>query len=97
MFGIPRSEFKIFLGQSLNKKETELLRSSNRLRGNTFYYVVKRLSEKGYSPSTIKFVLKRLKYLNLVDFGDGKSRGKPLVLTALGQIFLEVISGEKYG
>jgi hypothetical protein len=92
-FGHCKKELKIFLENSLNKKEKEILLKSYELRGQTFSFVVRTLSLK-YSESTIKTVLKRLKRFNLLDFGDFESRGKPFSFTELGMIFFKII-GDK--
>jgi len=38
-----------------------------------------------------------LKEFNLIDFGDRNHKGKPLLFTDLGRIFLEVLGSEKGG
>ncbi len=92
MFGIPRRELKIYLERSLNKKERELLLNCYRYQGYTFSQVVSKLN--GYPQSTVKLVLRRLKDFNLIDFGDTRSKGKPLNFTKLGENFFEILRGE---
>lgn len=92
-FGISRGELKIFLERSLSEKERRLLLDCYRLQGYTFSALVKKLTGYGYPESTVKFVLRRLKYLNLMDFGDIESKGKPLTLTDLGKKFSEILDG----
>jgi predicted transcriptional regulator len=89
-FGHCKKELKIFLENSLNKNEKEILLNSYELRGQTFSFVVRALSLK-YSESTIKTVLKRLKKFNLLDFGDFENRGKPFSFTELGMTFFNII------
>jgi hypothetical protein len=94
VFGISRKELKIFLERSLKNKHTQLLLNVYKLQGNTFSYVVRILSREN-PESTIKYVLKKFKQLSLLDFGDFYSRGKPLRFTCLGEVFVEILGGDK--
>ncbi len=94
MFGIPRRELKIFLERSLDEKCRNLLKETYPLQGRTFSSAVKLISQK-YPESTLKFRLKNMKSLGLIDFGNSKSVGKPLVFTELGKLFFKLLEGEK--
>jgi hypothetical protein len=94
VFGISKKELKVFLERSLRRREKELLLSLYELEGFTFSAAVRRISEKGYPESTVKYILWRLKSFNLIDFGSHKCKGKPLVFTDLGNTFFEVLRGE---
>lgn len=93
-FGIRKNELKIFLEQSLSINEKELFLNLNELKGLTFSTVVRRLIEKNYPESTIKYILHRLKRFNLIEFGDKNCKGKPLEFTNLGKKFFEILGGE---
>ena len=93
-FGISKRELKIFLERSLSEKQRRLLLDCYKLQGYTFSALVKKLTGDGYPESTVKFLLRRLKYLNLIDIGDIKSKGKPLTLTDLGEKFYEILNGD---
>lgn len=93
-FGISRKDLRIFLEQSLNEKEKKLLLGCYKLQGYTFSSVARRLANNGDSESTVKLVLRRLKNYNLIDFGDLKSKGKPLSLTSLGEKIFQVLRGD---
>lgn len=92
VFGIPAKELKIFLERTLNERERQLLLNCDKYQGYTFSQVVSKLS--GYPQSTVKLVLRRLKDFSLIDFGDNKSKGKPLSFTKLGEMFSEILRGE---
>jgi len=93
LFGIGKRELRIFLERSLSKRERQLLLDAHILQGLTFSAAVAKLSEK-YPESTAKLVLKRLKYFNLVEFGNVKEKGKPLSFTSLGEIICEILRGD---
>jgi hypothetical protein len=93
-FGIVKEELRTFLERSLRTREKELFLNLYDLQGFTFSTTVKRIVEENYPESTIKYILKRLKKFNLIDFGDMKCKGKPLVFTDLGNIFFEILRGE---
>lgn len=94
-FGISIRELRIFLERSLSEREKKLLLECYRLQGYTFSSLVRKLTnDSKYPESTVKLVLKRLKNFNLVDFGDVKNKGKPLIFTELGEIFTKVLRGE---
>ncbi len=92
VFGLSRRELKVFLERSLNKREKELLLDCCKFRGCTFSKVVSKID--GYPESTVKLVLKRLKQFSLIDFGDLKTKGKPLNFTRLGETFTEILRGD---
>lgn len=93
-FGICKRELKIFLEQSLRTKEKELFLNLYELQGITFSAAVRKITDKDYPESTAKCVLKRFKQFNLIDFGDQNCKGKPLIFTNLGKIFIEIFRGE---
>ena len=84
---------KIYLERSLSKREIELLLNCYRYQGYTFSQVVSKLNS--YPQSTVKLVLRRLKDFVLLDFGDTKSKGKPLAFTKLGEKFSEILRGRE--
>lgn len=93
-FGICKRDLRIFLERSLRTKEKELFLSLYGLQGFTFSAAVRRIVDKNYPESTAKYVLQRLKQFNLIDFGNHECKGKPLVFTELGKIFVEILRGE---
>ena len=93
-FGICKRELKIFLEQSLRTKEKELFLNLYELQGITLSAAVRKITDKDYPESTAKCVLKRFKQFNLIDFGDQNCKGKPLIFTNLGKIFIEIFRGE---
>jgi len=93
-FGISKEELKIFLERSLKIKEKELFLDLYELQGITFSAAVRKIVDKDYPESTAKYVLKRFKKFNLVDFGNQNCKGKPLVFTDLGNVFFEILRGE---
>jgi hypothetical protein len=94
VFGISRSELRIFLERSLKKREKELLLECFKLQGYTFSALVKKLAGRGYPESTAKVVLRRLKFFGLIDIGDIKNKGRPLNFTVLGRNFLKILKRE---
>ena len=93
-FGICKRELRIFLERSLRTKEKELFLSLYELQGFTFSAAVRRLVDENYPGSTAKYVLRRLKKFNLIDFGDQNCKGKPLIFTDLGKSFFEILRGD---
>ena len=93
-FGISRKELKIFLERSLRRRERELFLKLYDLQGLTFSSAVRKLSEYGFPQSTAKYLLKKLKQLNLVDFGNKDLKGKSLFLNDLGKTFLEILRSD---
>jgi len=63
-------------------------------QGITFSAAVRKLVNENYPESTAKYVLQRLKQLNLIDFGNNESKGKPMIFTNLGKSFFEILRGE---
>jgi hypothetical protein len=94
VFGISKKELKVFLERSLRKREKELFLSLYELQGLTFSAAVRRLMDRKFPESTAKYVLRRLEKFNLIEFGDRNCKGKPLIFTDLGRIFLEVLRSE---
>ena len=93
-FGISKRELRIFLERSFRTKEKELFLNLYEFQGITFSAAVRRIAREEYPESTIKCVLRRFKEFNLIDFGDRNSKGKPLIFTDLGKIFIEIFRGE---
>ena len=93
-FGISKRELRIFLERSLRTKEKELFLNLYELQGITFSAAVRKISDRNYPESTAKYVLKRFKQFNLIDFGSQDCKGKPLVFTDLGNSFFEILRGE---
>jgi hypothetical protein len=93
-FGIFKEELKTFLERSLRAREKELFLNLYQLQGVTFSAAVRKIVEEDYPESTTKYILKRLKKFNLIDFGDMSCKGKPLVFTDLGNTFFEILRGE---
>lgn len=92
-FGISRKELRIFLERSLRKREKELFLILNQYQGITFSAAVRRIVDRDYPESTVKYVLYRLKKFKLVDFGDQNTKGKPLTFTDLGNTFFKILRG----
>lgn len=93
-FGIFKEELRAFLERSLRTREKELFLNLYQLQGLTFSAAVKRIVEEDHPESTTKYILKRLKKFNLIDFGDMNCRGKPLFFTDLGRTFFEALRSE---
>ncbi len=93
-FGICKRELRIFLERSFRKKEKELFLNLYKFQGFTFSTTVRRIVDENYPESTVKYVLRRFKEFNLIDFGNQNCKGKPLVFTDLGETFFEILRGE---
>lgn len=82
-----KAELALFVARALTKRQLEVFCLISSLNGLSYSGIVRQLEGK-YPQSTVKYILKRLRDLGLVNFDVGR----PLVLTRLGNIVRESCS-----
>ena len=78
------------LESSLSKNLISVFLRVEDFEGKTFSYTVRRLSGD-YSESSVKYILRRLREMELIDCGNSEERGKPLRFTDFGRKIKEVL------